>query len=978
MEKTRLHTYTKERQVSANYESLLPPDTPEEFESLCLDLWKELCNDPGAQKNGRRGQNQDGVDVFAQHEGKWIGIQCKRKDGLLRTKVSSRELAQEVNAACRFMPKLSLFILATTGPRDASVQKRARELSEEHKRQGLFTVEVWSWEDIREEFTAHRELRRRILQKYYRHLRDDLALQDTEPGLQIVPTHLRHGAEKLVGREKELGNLDKAWDDPKTHVVTIVAWGGVGKTAMVFDWMTRMAADGWRGAECIFDWSFYSQGTSETTSASSDAFIAKALEFFGDSEMAQSAASPWDKGERLAHLVAERKTLLVLDGVEPLQYPPGPVGGKLKDPALEALLKGLAQQNAGLCLVTTRENIENLSPWQDTTAPKWDLEHLSEEAGAQLLFQAGVKRAGKAEINADDQELKDAAREVDGHALTLQLLGRYLAKAHGGDIRRRDRVKFEKADAKVQGGHAFKVMKAYEIWLGKGGEDGARQLALLRLLGLFDRPADVGCITALRKEPPIEKLTEPLVGLDDEDWNYTLSNLGESGFISVYTDQAAIDCHPLVREYFGKQLREGSPDAWRESHRRLYEHLTKSTKHHPDTLAGLQPLYQAVAHGCQARIYQETCDELYQNRILRGTSDGSGFYSTKKLGAFGSDLAAVACFFEKPWMVISPHLSEATHAWLSAVAAFDLRALGRLTEALELMRAGLDIEARKKQWYNAARGASNLSELELTLGQVAGAVQDAEQSVDYADRSGDAFCRMAFRTTLADAMFQACEADEAAEKFRQAEAMQVEREPEHPLLYSLWGFRYCDLLLVPSEFSAWKCLLQLKTPSSELKTATAACRAVEQRAAKTLEWAKEARASLISLALEHLSMGRAALYEAILENSKLTEAASLLSEALAFFRRTGMMNLLPLGLLSRALLRFVEGDADGCRADLDETWQISERGSMRLHMADVLLHRGRLLHDKVALAEAAKLIEECGYHRRDGELADAEEAAKSW
>jgi len=388
----------------------------------------------------------------------------------------------------------------------------------------------------------------------------------------IASTRLHHGAAKLVGREKELGNLDKAWDDPKTHVVTIVAWGGVGKTALVVDWMARMARDGWRGAERAFDWSFYSQGTSETTSASSDAFIAKALEFFGDPKMAQSAASPWDKGERLAHLVAQHKTLLVLDGVEPLQYPPGPVGGKLKDPALEALLKGLAQHNAGLCIVTTREPLTDIDGWMNKTLvylgepeqpdekhPR--LSRLSTEAGAQLLFYAGVKKAGMAQINADDQELKDAAGEVTGHALTLNLLGRYLAQAHGGDIRRRDRIKFDKADAKVQGGHAFKVMKAYEIWLGKGGEDGARQLAVLRLLGLFDRPADLGCITALRKEPPIEKLTEPLINLDDDDWSCTISNLGECGLISVYTDQSAIDGHPLVREYFGKQLRKRSPDA---------------------------------------------------------------------------------------------------------------------------------------------------------------------------------------------------------------------------------------------------------------------------------------------------------------------------------------------------------------------------------------------------------------------------------
>ena len=38
---------------------------------------------------------------------------------------------------------------------------------------------------------------------------------------------------------------------------------------------------------------------------------------------------------------------------------------------------------------------------------------------------------------------------------------------------------------------------------------------------------------------------------------------------------------------------------------------------------------------------------------------------------------------------------------------------------------------------------------------------------------------------------------------------------------------------------------------------------------------------------------------------------------------------------------------------------------MKLHMADILLHRARLFRDRAALEAAAKLIEETGYHRRD-------------
>jgi hypothetical protein len=469
--------------------------------------------------------------------------------------------------------------------------------------------------------------------------------------LQIAPSRLRQGADHLFGREQELAALDQVWNDPSKHVLTIVAFGGVGKTSLVFEWMARRATTDWLGFDRVFDWSFFSQGTRDEGAASADAFVAAALRFFGDKRMARSAASPWDKGARLAQLVAQRRTLLVLDGVEPLQYPPGPLAGELKDPALATLLKGLAQRNSGLCIVTTRERVADLAPFRDTTSPEWQLQHLSTPAGVELLKTLGVHGTAA--------EFQNVAEEVKGHALTLNLLGRYLAKAHQGDIRKRDQVKFEKADAKTQGGYAFRTIGAYEKWLSEGGEDGARALAILRLLGLFDRPADAGCLEALRREPAITGLTEPIIGLGEDDWNIAVSSLADWGLISVQSDesaipdsQSAIDAHPLIREYFAKRLREKNLEAWRAAHRRLYEHLSGSTEYQPDTLEGLQPLYQAVAHGCQAWLYDKAFKEVYLKRIHRD----SQYYAWHILGAFSADLAALNWFFEQPWTQVTPRL----------------------------------------------------------------------------------------------------------------------------------------------------------------------------------------------------------------------------------------------------------------------------------------------------------------------------------
>jgi hypothetical protein len=184
----------------------------------------------------------------------------------------------------------------------------------------------------------------------------------------------------LLGRVKELAMLDKAWEDPHTHVFTLVAWGGVGKTALVNQWLNHMEKDRFRGARRVYGWSFYSQGTSVDRQTSADLFIDETLRWFGDPD--PSLGSPWDKGKRLAELVRETKTLLILDGMEPLQYPPGEMQGRLKDQSLEALLKELARSQPGLCVVTTRVPLADIEFAENTSSKRINLEHLSAETGA--------------------------------------------------------------------------------------------------------------------------------------------------------------------------------------------------------------------------------------------------------------------------------------------------------------------------------------------------------------------------------------------------------------------------------------------------------------------------------------------------------------------------------------------------------------------------------------------------------------------
>jgi hypothetical protein len=344
--------------------------------------------------------------------------------------------------------------------------------------------------------------------------------QSTAPKIELSKLPQTSGT--FLGREAELKLLDDAWSETgRTHVVVLVAAGGVGKTSLVKRWLDRLKAEGWCGARRVYGWSFYSQGTSEDRQASDDPFLTDALRWFAVEY--DPNLSSWDKGRLLAEAIARERTLLVLDGLEPLQHPPGPLGGQLRAPGVQSLLRQLAAAgHPGLGVVTTREAIKDLEERERTrdhpagAVLRHSLDNPSEADGARLLHRLGVRRAGAADISEDDAELHQTSREVHGHALTLTLLGRYLALSADdsvGDIRQRDRLKLHEADTEALGGHAFKVMETYEKWFASSGEKGARELTAVRLLGFFDRPVNAACLAALRAEPAIVGLTESLVGL---------------------------------------------------------------------------------------------------------------------------------------------------------------------------------------------------------------------------------------------------------------------------------------------------------------------------------------------------------------------------------------------------------------------------------------------------------------------------------
>jgi len=142
-----------------------PPKNWQDFEDICCDLWREIWKDSNTQKNGRVGQPQHGVDIFGRPNSgdKYSGVQCKGKDSFLEKCVTESELKAEVKKAEKFNPAISEFILATTGPRDKKIQEVARIITQDNQRKNLFSVTVWSWDDIQGRLVECRS----VLKKHY-------------------------------------------------------------------------------------------------------------------------------------------------------------------------------------------------------------------------------------------------------------------------------------------------------------------------------------------------------------------------------------------------------------------------------------------------------------------------------------------------------------------------------------------------------------------------------------------------------------------------------------------------------------------------------------------------------------------------------------------------------------------------------------------------------------------------------------------
>lgn len=207
---------------------------------------------------------------------------------------------------------------------------------------------------------------------------------------------------------------------PAARVVSVVAVGGAGKSALLERALRRAFEAAPPPAGGLLVWSLYEDRRVE-------ALVAEGCRTFAapDDDAAEGAPTV----ERLLDLLRRGPHVLALDGLEVVQRDGrgGRARGELEDPALRRLLRSLAAGLAGgaRAIVTSRFPLVDLADWAGGGAREVRLQDLPPAEAAALLAAWGV--------SGSDADRERLAARLGGHALSVAVAGSFAASYLAGD-----------------------------------------------------------------------------------------------------------------------------------------------------------------------------------------------------------------------------------------------------------------------------------------------------------------------------------------------------------------------------------------------------------------------------------------------------------------------------------------------------------------------------------------------------------------
>lgn len=147
------------------------PQSPDEFEKICLDYIKSNYPNAHAERYGRQGQEQYGVDIVDDKFS--LLVQCKRYFVSASTTASKKakelidQIKNDYEKAVQFFSGFQSFIIMTSFDRDARIQDAIPKIGTD--------ISVIFWDTIEEYLCSHTD----IMKKHYPQLFSDTdSIQD--------------------------------------------------------------------------------------------------------------------------------------------------------------------------------------------------------------------------------------------------------------------------------------------------------------------------------------------------------------------------------------------------------------------------------------------------------------------------------------------------------------------------------------------------------------------------------------------------------------------------------------------------------------------------------------------------------------------------------------------------------------------------------------------------------------------------------
>ncbi|WP_437562993.1 AAA family ATPase [Sorangium sp. So ce542] len=541
----------------------------------------------------------------------------------------------------------------------------------------------------------------------------------------------------IVGREQEKRLLDDALDNGAVHAVVVIGEGGAGKTQLVRTWLDGLQP-AYGGVDAVISCSIEDQDRGGGPYGS--AAVSVLLEAIGESP----SQDPLESASRLVRRIRERPTIVVLDGLEPLQDD----RGELIDRPIRLLVRDLASQMyGGLCVITTRPpfNLEG------TGVRRIELGPIDVASAIQVLRSRGMRGT--------DEQLGRLAGRLRRHALSLSLVADYLSEAHGGDVLAADRLDFG-AEQLDDGGRIQRILAFYEARL----KPEAR--AVLGVVALCERPVDLATLSAVGAHPRATGFAASIGDASPEELRRTCARLEKTALL-LTTETGAWDQHPLVRGYWRRSLEAVDAAGVRAAHEVLFEWFRDQPPRRGEDAVrreDLDRLYAAVAHGVQARRWCESFDVLH-DRIRQGERHTS----LKAHGAVAEDRRAFLAFFDRSTFHPPGDLTSWQRHWLENSAGVLLRAQGETSDAVRLLERAVRTADAAGLTAEAAESVRNLASVHSLRGALTEALACAESAVCRADASGELRPRLSARDFRGHLMHRFGRLHEARAAFEEIE-----------------------------------------------------------------------------------------------------------------------------------------------------------------------------------------------------------------